>query len=326
MSTTTTLPGRVRGESLRLDVGDGHELHVETRGRTGAPAAVYLHGGPGSGCQPMHHRLFDPDRWFAVFPDQRGAGRSTPHGSREANTTAHLVADLEAIRERLEIGRWLVVGGSWGATLGLAYAQAHPERVSGLVLRAVFLGTRAELDWAFRAGLERFRPELNRQFLSALDQSERQAPLDAYWRRILGADPSRQRVAAWAWHDVERVLSELAPAATLAAAEHWADPARALPATALMEAHYFSQDCFLAPDQLMADAGRLAGVPGIVVQGRYDMLCPPSSSAALCNAWPDAQLRMVEAAGHSLGEPGVFDAVSGAIAEFRGRPGRSIAP
>lgn len=307
-------------ETLTLAVGDGHALHIETRGRRDAPAAVYLHGGPGSGCQPMHHRLFDPDRWFSVYPDQRGAGRSTPHGSRVANTTAHLVADLERVRERLEIERWLVAGGSWGATLGLAYAQAHPERVSGLVLRAVFLGTRAELDWAFRTGLEQFRPELNRQFLSVLDQGERHAPLHAYWQRILGADPSRQRAAAWAWHDVERVLSELAPAATLASADQWADPARPLPATALMEAHYFSQDCFLAPDQLLRDAGRLAGVPGVVVQGRYDMLCPPSNSAALCSAWPDAQLRVVEAAGHSLGEPGVFDAVSQAIGDLGARP------
>lgn len=322
MTALAAAPREPGGKTLTLPVGDGHALHVETRGRCEAPAAVYLHGGPGSGCQPLHHRLFDPESWFAVFPDQRGSGRSTPHGSRIANTTAELVADLERIRQALEIERWLVVGGSWGATLGLAYAQAHPDRVTGLVLRAVFLGTRAELDWAFGLGLERFRPELHRQFLSVLDEGERAAPLEAYWARILDGDAATRQMAARAWHDVEQALSELAPAAAPAAAERWADPGRPLPATALMEAHYFRHDCFLEPQQLLRDAGRLAGIAGIVVQGRYDLLCPPANAAALCAAWPDAELRVVEAAGHALAEPGVFAAVGRAVADFgRSRQG-----
>jgi len=316
----TASPGARRAaaesDTLTLPVGDGHELHVETRGPPDAPAAVYLHGGPGSGCQPMHHQLFDASRWFAVFADQRGAGRSAPHGSRAANTTAHLVADLEAVRERLGIERWLVAGGSWGATLALAYAQAHPERVTGLALRAVFLGTRAELEWAFGAGLERFRPELHRQFLSVLEESERETPLEAYWQRILSGSAGVRQTAAWAWHDVERILSELVPPARLTVPEQWADPHRPLPATALMEAHYFSQDCFLAPHHLLRGAARLRGIPGIIVQGRYDLLCPPSTSAALCNAWPDAELRLVEGAGHSLGDPRVFEAAAKAVSDL----------
>src|SRR5215213_1365226 len=169
--------------SEQLAVSDGHDIYVESVGRPGGIAAVYLHGGPGSGCQPDHRRLFDPERFHAVLFDQRGAGRSRPKGSLEANTLAYLIADMETIRESLGIERWMLVGGSWGATLGLAYAQAHPKRVSGIVLRATFLGTRAELEWAFLGGLRYFYPDLNDDFLRVLTPQERGQPLDAYWRR-----------------------------------------------------------------------------------------------------------------------------------------------
>jgi proline iminopeptidase len=298
-----------------LQVGDGHEIYVESVGRAGGIAAVYLHGGPGSGCQPDHRRLFDAERFHAVLFDQRGAGRSLPRGHREHNTLPHLIADMEAIREKFGFTRWMVVGGSWGATLALAYAQAHPERVSGLVLRATFLGTRAELESAFLKVLPLLYPGLCEDFLGALPETEREQPLAAYFRRILDSDPAVHIPAARAWGETERILSEHAPnrvrleRATL-------NSSRTLPSTPFMEAHYFANDCFMRPDQLMAEAGRLEGIPGIIVQGRYDLLCPPATSHALAARWPQAEIRLVEGAGHSLYDPGIRDAVMKAIADL----------
>src|ERR1700723_2441639 len=194
-----------------LPVGDGHDIHVESIGREGGIPAVYLHGGPGSGCQPDHRRLFDPERFHAVLFDQRGSGRSRPKGRREHNTLPPLIADMETIREQFGFARWMIVGGSWGATLALAYAEAHPQRVSGIVLRATFLGTRGELNGAFGDVLPRFYPDLSYDFLSVLPAGERSQPLNAYWRRILDADPAVHGPAARAWHETERILSEHAP-------------------------------------------------------------------------------------------------------------------
>lgn len=310
----TTGNGKV--EQRMLDVGDGHQLYLEISGPADAPAAVYLHGGPGSGCQPDHRRLFDPAGVRTVLFDQRGAGRSLPKRSREANTTARLVADLEAIREALGLARWLVVGGSWGATLALAYAQRHPERVTGLVLRATFLGTRAELDAAFGATLPRFYPALYRDFLSMLPVEEHDRPLEAYWRRILDPDPAVHGPAARAWFETERILSEVKPGRDSFDRDAIRTSTAPLPATPFMEAHYFSQNCFLADGELLAHADRLAAIPGVIVQGRYDLLCPPATSAALAAVWPRAQLRIVEGSGHSLGDPGIREAVTAAIADL----------
>jgi proline iminopeptidase len=301
--------------SQMLPVGDGHEIYLESVGRTGGIPAVYLHGGPGSGCQPDHRRLFDPERFHAILFDQRGAGRSRPKGRREDNTLPHLIADMENIREQFGFGRWMVVGGSWGATLALAYAEAHPARVSGIVLRATFLGTREELEGAFLDALPRFYPDLGKDFLGVLPGEERAQPLDAYYRRILDSDPQVHGPAARAWHDTERILSEHAPGRVRLDLAPL-NPSRALPATPFMEAHYFFNDCFMKPGQLLAEAGRLAGIPGLIVQGRYDLLCPPETSHALATAWPDAEVRLVEGAGHSLYDPGVRDAVMRAIADL----------
>ena len=299
-----------------LAVGEGHELYVETVGRTDGIPVVYLHGGPGSGCQPDHRRLFHPLRFQAVLFDQRGAGRSRPKGSRKDNTLPHLIADMEIIRATLGFERWLVVGGSWGATLALAYAHAHPSRVSGIVLRATFLGTRDELEWTFIGGLRRFYPDLNDDFLSLLPPDERDQPLDAYWRRILDPDPAIHGPASRAWHDTERILSEHKPSKTRLDFAAVANDARGLPSSPFMEAHYFQNNCFMKPGQLLENAGRLQGIPGIVVQGRYDLLCPPSTAHALLKAWPGAKLRTVETAGHSLYDPGVRHAVVAAIEEL----------
>jgi len=299
-----------------MAVGDSHEIYVETVGRTDGIPAVYLHGGPGSGCQPDHRRLFDPSRFHAVLFDQRGAGRSRPKGLREANTLPHLIADMEVIRENLGFDKWLIVGGSWGATLALAYAQAHPQRVSGIVLRATFLGTRAELEGSFLQNLPLFYPDLYEDFLGLLLPEERAHPLDVYWRRILDPDPAIHGPASRAWHDTERILSEHKPSKRRLDIAAVNNDARGLPSTPFMEAHYFQNDCFMAPGQLLANAGKLSGVRGIVVQGRYDFLCPPSTAQALLKVWPDATLRMVEAAGHSLYDPGVRDAVIAAIEDI----------
>jgi proline iminopeptidase len=319
-------PDADAGKSLRADpfapltsewlaVSDGHEIYVETVGRAGGTPAVYLHGGPGSGCQPDHRRLFDSERFHAVLFDQRGAGRSRPKGSREHNTLSDLIADMEAIREKFAFERWMVVGGSWGATLALAYAQAHPERVTGIVLRATFLGTRGELEGAFLDALPRFYPDLNDDFLQILPRRERAKPLDAYWRRILSPDPAIHGPAARAWHDAERILSEHTPGRVRL------DPGslnstRAMPATPFMEAHYFQNDCFMEPGQLLADAQQLKKIPGLIVQGRYDLLCPPKTSHALAAVWPGSVVRFVDGAGHSLYDPGVRDAVMKAIADL----------
>ena len=301
--------------SQTLPAGGGHEIYVETVGRTDGIPAVYLHGGPGSGCQPDHRRLFDPERFHAVLFDQRGAGRSRPKGRREANTLSHLIADMEMIREHFGIARWMVVGGSWGATLALAYAQAHPDRVSGIVLRATFLGTRAELDGAFLNALPRFYPGLSDDFLSLLPPEERTQPLEAYWRRILDADPATHSPFIRAWHDTEQILSQQAPRQKrldLASL----NSSGALPSTPSMEAHYLQNDCFMTPNQLLEETEKLAGIPGIIVQGRYDLLCPPATSHALAARWPESEVRFVEGAGHSLYDPGVRDAVMRAIADL----------
>jgi proline iminopeptidase len=307
--------------SEHLAVGDGHEIYLESVGRRDGIAAVYLHGGPGSGCQPDHRRLFDPERFHTVLFDQRGCGRSRPKGSREHNTLPHLIADMEAIRAAFGFARWMVVGGSWGATLALAYAQAHPDRVSGLVLRATFLGTRAEVETAFAATLPRFYPGLSEDFLSVLPPEERARPVEAYWRRILDPDPTVHGPAARAWNDTERILSEHASSRNrldMAALQS----SRPLPATPFMEAHYFINDSFMRPNQLLDEAGKLAGIPGIIVQGRYDLLCPPATSHALGARWSDAEIRIIEGAGHMLYDRGIRDAVMKAIADMASKIAR----
>ena len=292
--------------------GDGHWLYVEEVGTRGGRPTVFLHGGPGSGSQHGHRALFDPARDHAFLFDQRGAGRSHPYLSCAANTTQLLIADIETIREHFGIEKWLVAGGSWGSTLALAYAQAYPDRVTGLVLRAIFLGTTREVEWAFVEGPKTFRFDLFKAFRDWLPEAERADPLAAYVRRLTDADPAVHTPAAHVWNAYERTLSELLPArADLPAA--FADTAR-LPPTPIIEAHYIHNHFFLEPGQLLSHAGRLKGIPGALIQGRYDLLCPPGNAYALAKAWPDARLQIIEAAGHAMWEPGVTDAMRAAIA------------
>jgi len=313
-----TFPTSAPFDTRMLAVDDHHTLHVEQVGRVDGVPAVFLHGGPGSGCQEAHRRLFDPNIFRAVLYDQRGAGRSTPKRSLVNNDTAHLVADMEHIRCALGIDQWMVVGGSWGALLGVAYAETHPERVSALLLRAVFLGSKTEVDWAFLHGPQTFYPELWRKFIGLLPESERSDPLAAYGRRLMDPDSSVHGPAAIVWHDYEQALSVLQPASldlppSLEAARA---STRSLPSTPFIERHYFEHDCFLADGELLAGAAHLAGIPGAIVQGRYDLLCPPVTAHELARAWPDGELRIVAAAGHSMSEPSIQTDLMAAIAEF----------
>jgi proline iminopeptidase len=297
-------------DARMLDVGDGHWIYVEEVGRKGGVPALFLHGGPGSGAQHWHRSLFDPERHHAFLFDQRGAGRSHPYLSVESNTTAHLVADIERIREHFAIDRWLVVGGSWGSTLALAYAEAHPQRVAALVLRAIFLGTHEEAYWAFVEGPQLFRPELYNDFVSLLTEPERADPLQAYLDRLANPDVAVHGPAARAWSAYERALSKLTPEQTRL------PPASAegrLPPTPFIEAHFIRNDFFLEPGQLVRDAGRLNGIPGVIVQGRYDLLCPPKAAHLVSEAWPGCRLQIMETCGHCMSEPGVADAMSDAV-------------
>jgi proline iminopeptidase len=300
----------MHAEGAHLEVGEGHRIWVRVWGSPKGTPIVFLHGGPGSGTSPTAEGLFDPARHRVVFIDQRGAGRSTPARGREANTTAHLVADLERVRAALGIDRWFVAGGSWGATLALVYAETHPDRVRGLALRSVFLGTPDELRWAFDTGLRAFFPDRH----AALHAVARESgdPLGAIWQAILDPDPAVHRPAALAFYRAERAMSELRPPPDAAA-----PPAGApLPATPFMEAHYFANDCFLAPDQIMRDLGRLAEIPAEIIQPLQDLLCPPMTSARLCAHWPAARLHIVPGAGHGVQHPEVFAALRAAIARL----------
>ena len=313
-----------RSQQADLAVGEGHVLHVRTYGSEGGIPAVYLHGGPGSGCQPAHARLFDAARFRIVLFDQRGAGRSRPKRGLSANTTAHLVTDLERVRTHLGIERWLVVGGSWGSTLALAYAQAFPERVLGIVLRAVFLGTRNECQWAFRGAAETFRPELWAAFRDLLPEREREDPIRAYGRRLEDPDPRIHLPAAAAWAVYEGTLSTIAPPEPKLPARLDRGPGSddgKGPNTPYVEWHYIKNDCFLEPDQLVRNADRLRGIPGRIVQGRYDLLCPPAAAAAIARAWPDSQLTVVPGTGHAGTEPPIRNALIAAIRELGARYG-----
>ncbi len=305
-------------DARMLDVGDGHWLYVEEVGNRNGVPVIFLHGGPGSGSQHLHRRLFDPQRFYAVLFDQRGAGRSHPFLSLDANTTQHLVADIEAIRCHLGIERWMVVGGSWGSTLAVAYAEAFPGRVSGIALRAVFLGTRREVEWAFVDGPRLFRPDLYADFVALLPEDERGDPLRAYLQRLADPDPDVHRPAGLAWAAYERALSELAPSSPRLPTTFGRSDR--LPPTPFVEGHYIRNDFFLAPDQLVADVHRLRDIPGVIVQGRYDLLCPPRAAYDLAEAWgANCRLELLDKAGHAITEHGVMQALTAAVNELGGR-------
>jgi proline iminopeptidase len=284
---------------LRLDAV--HTMYWEQSGNPDGAAALFLHGGPGAGATAVHRRFFDPAHWRIVIFDQRGGGRSTPLGETRDNSPDHLVADIERLREELGISRWMVFGGSWGSTLGLHYAETHPERCAGLVLRGIFLCRQSEIDW-FLYGMQAVFPEAWRGLAGFLPESERGDVLNAYHRRLIDPDPRVHMPAARAWSLYEGACSTLLPnPETLAA---FGEDRLAL-GLARIEAHFFTRHLFSGEQDLIRRIGRIRHIPGTIVQGRYDMICPIRSADELARAWPEAEYVIVPDAGHSAMESGI---------------------
>lgn len=290
----------------RLDVGKGHQLHVEQVGNPEGIPILFLHGGPGAGCEAYHRRFFDPAAYRVVLFDQRGCGRSTPHAELQHNTTWDLVDDIERIRDTLGIERWLLFGGSWGSTLALAYAQRHPERVIGLILRGVFLCRDREIDWFYQSGASRIFPDYWQDYLAPIPEQERGDLLHAYHRRLTGDNELMRMAAAKAWSVWEGRTASLHP--NRAVVDFFSQPHTAL-SLARIECHYFVNHAFLRPDQLLEEAHRLNGIPGVIVQGRYDLICPMESAWQLHQAWRGSELMVIPDAGHSAAEPGIRQAL-----------------
>lgn len=303
-------------DSFRLNVGGPHELYVEQCGNPDGKPVVVLHGGPGGGGSVKLRRFHDPKRYRIVCFDQRGCGRSTPHAELEGNTTWDLVADIERIREKLRIEKWQVFGGSWGSTLALAYAQKHRQRVFELVLRGIFLLRRAELEWFYHEGASALFPEAFAEYLAQIPEVERGDLMGAYYRRLTSADAETRVAAARAWSVWEGKTSYLE-----AKPEDWAqnDQDEFALAFARIECHYFVHGGWFERDgQLLHDAGKLKGIPGVIVQGRYDVVCPAKSAYELNRAWPESKLIVVPDAGHSGFEPGNTSALVEATDRFAG--------
>lgn len=298
-----------------LDVGDGHSIYFEECGNPNGQPAVLIHGGPGGGSNPSMRRFHDPNHYRIILFDQRGCGRSTPNASLEANTTWHLVADMELLRQRLGVERWQLFGGSWGSTLALAYAETHPERVDSLILRGIFMVRRAELEWFYQAGCSWIYPDAFAAYQSVIPLEERGDMIAAYHRRLVDADPQVRLGAAKAWSVWEgSTLSLLQDAERI---RHFGADAYAV-AFARIECHYFVNGGFFSrDDQLLADAGRLRDIPGVIVHGRYDVVTPVKNAFDLKNAWPNAELRVVVDAGHAMSESGIAHELVSATRRYR---------
>lgn len=285
-----------------LDVGDGHRVYWEMCGNPHGKPVVFLHGGPGGGCTPTQRRLFDPEKYRILLFDQRGCGRSTPYASLEANTTWHLVADIERLRTMIGVDKWMVFGGSWGSTLALAYAETHPERVTELVLRGIFTLRRSELLWYYQEGASWIFPDKWEGFLAPIPEEERGDLMAAYRKRLTDPDPAVQAKAAQAWSLWEGETITLLHNQEYSdqfGNEHYAI------AFARIENHYFVNEGWFADGQLIRNAHRLKGIPGVIIQGRYDIATPPKTAWDLHKAWPEAHFIMVPDAGHAVSEPGI---------------------
>jgi proline iminopeptidase len=293
-----------------LEVDALHTIYWEEVGNPDGVPVLFLHGGPGAGLSPQHRRFFDPEHYRVILFDQRGAGKSSPLGEWRNNTTQLLIDDIETLRVKFGIEQWLVFGGSWGSTLALAYGQAHPERCLGFVLRGIFLCTAAEIDW-FLHGVQWFYPELYDEFVAPIPEAERGDLLAAYTRRMLCDDPLRYWPAARAWSRFEGRRVFLLPQE-----EEPASDTLDL-GVGRLESHYMANLGFLEPDQLVRNIGRIAHLPGLIVQGRYDVICPPLSAYRLHQAWPGSTLRMIPDAGHGALETGISKALVAATEQFK---------
>jgi proline iminopeptidase len=286
-----------------LDTGDGHQVYWEISGNPEGKPAVFLHGGPGAGCSPAHRRLFDPKKYRVLLFDQRGCGRSKPHASLENNTTWDLVKDIESLRAIMGVEKWLVFGGSWGSTLALAYAETHPSRVSELVVRGIFTLKPREIAWYYQNGASNLFPDLWEAFLAPIPEAERGDLVAAYRKRLTGNDPKAQLEAARAWSVWEGSTIKLLP--NKQNSSNYGQDQFAL-AFARIENHYFVNNGWLEPDQLIRDAHKLKNIPGIIIQNRYDVCTPAITAWELHKAWPEADFVIVDDAGHAFDEPGIM--------------------
>ncbi|MGN6306504.1 MAG: prolyl aminopeptidase [Mesorhizobium sp.] len=316
MTLRTLYPEIEPFETGMLDVGDGHTIYWERVGTKGAKPAVFLHGGPGGGVSPKQRRQFDPKLYDVILFDQRGCGRSTPYASLENNTTWHLVADIERLRQMCGFDKWLVFGGSWGSTLALAYAETHPERVSELVVRGIYTLTRAELEWYYQYGVSEMFPDKFERFQAPIPEAERGDMMAAYRKILTGNDRQKQGEAAIAWSSWEGQTITLLPEPETS--DRFAEADYAL-AFARIENHYFVHGGWFEEGQLLRDAGKLKDIPGVIVHGRYDMPCPMKYAWALHKAWPKAEFFLVEGAGHAFTEPGILDRLIYATDMFAGK-------
>ena len=303
-------------ETGMLEVGDGHTLYWERCGTKGAKPVVFLHGGPGSGISPGQRRQFDPELYDILLFDQRGCGRSTPFASLDNNTTWDIVADIEKLREMCGHERWMVFGGSWGSTLSLSYAQTHPERVTELVLRGIFLSRQTELDWLMKYGASELYPEEWSRFVDLIPEGQRDDLTEAYHHLLTGEDEALKLEAAKRWSMWEGVTVTLLPDEEMLA--DFTEDQHAI-AIARIENHYFRHKCFLEEGQLLANAHRLRGIPGVIVQGRHDCCTPPAAAWALKQAWPEVDLQIVPDGGHLYTEPGITDGLVRATDRFAGK-------
>lgn len=303
-------------QSFWLPVQSPHEIYVEESGNSRGLPVLFVHGGPGAGCEDKHRCYFDPTLYRIILFDQRGAGKSRPHASLENNTIQALVSDMEHIRTRLGIDKWVLFGGSWGSTLSLAYAETYPERVSGLILRGIFLCRPQEINWFYQDGAHRIFPDYWRDFIAPIPESERGDLLHAHYRRLTGNDEVARMRSAEAWSIWEGRTATLVPKKEVV--DFFADPHVAL-SLARIETHYFVNHIFLRPNQLLEEAYRLKVVPGVIVHGRYDMVCPLENAWDLHRAWPEAVLEVVPDAGHSASEPGVVNALIQATLDMHHR-------
>ncbi len=292
--------------SLNFRVSDVHELYIEECGNPEGLPVVFLHGGPGASCEPVHRRYFDPEQYRIILFDQRGCGKSRPHASLEDNTTQDLIADMEKIREKLGVEKWVIFGGSWGSTLALAYAEAHPDRVMGLILRGVFLCRKKDIDWFYQKGASRLFPDAWKAFLQPIPPGERDDLINAFYRRLTSENELERMAAAKAWSCWEGSTATLKQ--DHAVLDYYTDPHIAL-SIARIECHYFINNCFLAENQLLENMQKIKHIPGFIVHGRYDVICPIDQAFELKECWPESHLNIVSDAGHAVSEHGISAAL-----------------
>ena len=300
-------------EMYKIDVTDENQIYVEVSGNKNGTPVFFLHGGPGGHCRSDHHRLFNPEKYKSIIFDQRGCGKSTPFQSLKGNNTNSLVEDIEIIRKFLNLNKIMIVGGSWGATLALVYAQTYPENVLNIVLRSVFLGTMDEISWAFLEGPKIFAPELYKLFLSYLEEEERNDPIQSFTKRI---HEKNSLLHSWIWHDYERILSQLNPDKHKFDDEKDILNRKGKPNSPFMETFYIQNNFFLSDNQILNNVNRINHIPGLIVQGRYDLICPPINAYNLNQLWVKSSIKLVNTAGHSSSDLGITENLVDCIDSF----------